>query len=59
MSSLKEPEQNETREIHVGFKTLLSAINKPNKNYELKTANRLYEEKTFPLIQVSYGALLS
>ncbi|XP_006025019.1 heterochromatin-associated protein MENT-like isoform X1 [Alligator sinensis] len=46
-----EPEQDETREIHVGFKTLLSAINKPNKNYELKTANRLYEEKTFPLIQ--------
>ncbi|XP_019377371.1 PREDICTED: heterochromatin-associated protein MENT-like isoform X2 [Gavialis gangeticus] len=46
-----EPEQNETREIHVGFKTLLSAVNKPNKNYELKTANRLYEEKTYPLVQ--------
>uniref|UniRef100_A0A7M4FKQ2 Serpin B10 n=1 Tax=Crocodylus porosus TaxID=8502 RepID=A0A7M4FKQ2_CROPO len=49
VSSLKEPEQNETQEIHVGFKTLLSAVNKPNKNYELKTANRLYEEKTYPL----------
>uniref|UniRef100_A0A7M4FJ34 Serpin B10 n=1 Tax=Crocodylus porosus TaxID=8502 RepID=A0A7M4FJ34_CROPO len=58
VSSLKEPEQNETQEIHVGFKTLLSAVNKPNKNYELKTANRLYEEKTYPLVQVSYGALL-
>uniref|UniRef100_A0A7M4FIK4 Serpin B10 n=1 Tax=Crocodylus porosus TaxID=8502 RepID=A0A7M4FIK4_CROPO len=51
VSSLKEPEQNETQEIHVGFKTLLSAVNKPNKNYELKTANRLYEEKTYPLVQ--------
>uniref|UniRef100_A0A7M4FJ71 Serpin B10 n=1 Tax=Crocodylus porosus TaxID=8502 RepID=A0A7M4FJ71_CROPO len=59
VSSLKEPEQNETQEIHVGFKTLLSAVNKPNKNYELKTANRLYEEKTYPLVQVSYGALLT
>uniref|UniRef100_A0A7M4FK71 Serpin B10 n=1 Tax=Crocodylus porosus TaxID=8502 RepID=A0A7M4FK71_CROPO len=39
--------------------TLLSAVNKPNKNYELKTANRLYEEKTYPLVQVSYGALLT
>uniref|UniRef100_A0A7M4FJ54 Serpin B10 n=1 Tax=Crocodylus porosus TaxID=8502 RepID=A0A7M4FJ54_CROPO len=51
-----EMAENETQEIHVGFKTLLSAVNKPNKNYELKTANRLYEEKTYPLVQKFYCA---
>uniref|UniRef100_A0A663MNW1 Serpin B10 n=1 Tax=Athene cunicularia TaxID=194338 RepID=A0A663MNW1_ATHCN len=36
--------------IHSGFKTLLSAINKPSSTYLLKSANRLYEEKTYPLL---------
>ncbi|NXG56811.1 SPB10 protein, partial [Hemiprocne comata] len=36
--------------IHSGFKKLLSAINKPRSTYLLKSANRLYEEKTFPLL---------
>uniref|UniRef100_A0A8C8E8B1 Serpin B10 n=1 Tax=Otus sunia TaxID=257818 RepID=A0A8C8E8B1_9STRI len=36
--------------IHSGFKELLSAINKPSSTYLLKSANRLYEEKTYPLL---------
>uniref|UniRef100_A0A8C3JNQ4 Serpin B10 n=1 Tax=Calidris pygmaea TaxID=425635 RepID=A0A8C3JNQ4_9CHAR len=36
--------------IHSGFKELLSAINKPRSSYLLKTANRLYEEKTYPFL---------
>ncbi|NXT76726.1 SPB10 protein, partial [Zapornia atra] len=36
--------------IHSGFKELLSAINKPRRTYLLKSANRLYEEKTYPLL---------
>uniref|UniRef100_A0A8C0F374 Serpin B10 n=1 Tax=Bubo bubo TaxID=30461 RepID=A0A8C0F374_BUBBB len=36
--------------IHSSFKELLSAINKPSSTYLLKSANRLYEEKTYPLL---------
>uniref|UniRef100_A0A8C6IQE2 Serpin B10 n=1 Tax=Melopsittacus undulatus TaxID=13146 RepID=A0A8C6IQE2_MELUD len=36
--------------IHSGFKELLSAMNKPRSTYLLKSANRLYEEKTYPLL---------
>uniref|UniRef100_A0A8B9YZ86 Serpin B10 n=1 Tax=Buteo japonicus TaxID=224669 RepID=A0A8B9YZ86_9AVES len=39
-----------TENIHSGFKELLSAINKPSSTYLLKSANRLYEEKTYPLL---------
>uniref|UniRef100_A0A8C3JJH4 Serpin B10 n=1 Tax=Calidris pygmaea TaxID=425635 RepID=A0A8C3JJH4_9CHAR len=39
-----------TENIHSGFKELLSAINKPRSSYLLKTANRLYEEKTYPFL---------
>uniref|UniRef100_A0A8C4KKS9 Serpin B10 n=1 Tax=Dromaius novaehollandiae TaxID=8790 RepID=A0A8C4KKS9_DRONO len=35
--------------IHSGFKELLAAINKPRNTYLLRSANRLYEEKTYPL----------
>uniref|UniRef100_A0A8D0FHL3 Serpin B10 n=1 Tax=Strix occidentalis caurina TaxID=311401 RepID=A0A8D0FHL3_STROC len=35
---------------HSGFKELLSAINKPSSTYLLKSASRLYEEKTYPLL---------
>uniref|UniRef100_A0A8C3TL40 Serpin B10 n=1 Tax=Catharus ustulatus TaxID=91951 RepID=A0A8C3TL40_CATUS len=36
--------------IHSGFKKLLSDINKRRTTYLLKSANRLYEEKTYPLL---------
>uniref|UniRef100_A0A8C3QZJ7 Serpin B10 n=1 Tax=Cyanoderma ruficeps TaxID=181631 RepID=A0A8C3QZJ7_9PASS len=36
--------------IHSGFKKLLSDINKRKSTYLLKSANRLYEEKTYPLL---------
>ncbi|NWU17702.1 SPB10 protein, partial [Cephalopterus ornatus] len=39
-----------TENIHSGFKNLLSAINKRRSTYLLKSANQLYEEKTYPLL---------
>ncbi|NXM31319.1 SPB10 protein, partial [Oxyruncus cristatus] len=39
-----------TENIHSGFKKLLSAISKRRSTYLLKSANRLYEEKTYPLL---------
>ncbi|KAM6210601.1 heterochromatin-associated protein MENT-like [Sarcoramphus papa] len=45
-----DPEHKQAENIHSGFKELLSAINKPRSTYLLKTANRLYEEKTYPLL---------
>ncbi|XP_038381768.1 serpin B10 [Canis lupus baileyi] len=35
-------------EIHSHFQTLISEINNPSTSYVLKTANRLYGEKTYP-----------
>ncbi|XP_074432190.1 heterochromatin-associated protein MENT-like isoform X3 [Larus michahellis] len=45
-----DPEHKQAENIHSGFKELLSAINKPRSTYLLKSANRLYEEKTYPLL---------
>ncbi|XP_010183745.1 PREDICTED: heterochromatin-associated protein MENT-like, partial [Mesitornis unicolor] len=45
-----DPEHKQAQNIHFGFKELLSAINKPRSTYLLKSANRLYEEKTYPLL---------
>ncbi|KFZ65140.1 Heterochromatin-associated protein MENT [Podiceps cristatus] len=45
-----DPEHLQAENIHSGFKELLSAINKPRSTYLLKSANRLYEEKTYPLL---------
>ncbi|XP_074432189.1 heterochromatin-associated protein MENT-like isoform X2 [Larus michahellis] len=42
--------EKQAENIHSGFKELLSAINKPRSTYLLKSANRLYEEKTYPLL---------
>uniref|UniRef100_A0A8D0FH44 Serpin domain-containing protein n=1 Tax=Strix occidentalis caurina TaxID=311401 RepID=A0A8D0FH44_STROC len=39
-------------DIHSGFKELLTAINKPRSTYSLKSANRIYMEKTFPLLPI-------
>ncbi|XP_074432188.1 heterochromatin-associated protein MENT-like isoform X1 [Larus michahellis] len=46
----EDPEHKQAENIHSGFKELLSAINKPRSTYLLKSANRLYEEKTYPLL---------
>ncbi|NWT67803.1 SPB10 protein, partial [Prunella himalayana] len=46
----KDPEREGAENIHSGFKKLLSDINKPRSTYLLKSANRLYEEKTYPLL---------
>ncbi|XP_074842036.1 serpin B10-like isoform X3 [Carettochelys insculpta] len=35
-------------DIHSEFQALISLINKPQTSYLLKTANRLYEEQTYP-----------
>ncbi|NXU51821.1 SPB10 protein, partial [Turnix velox] len=46
----EDPEHKQSGKIHSGFKELLSAINKPRSTYLLKSANRLYEEKTYPFL---------
>ncbi|NWR66694.1 SPB10 protein, partial [Bucorvus abyssinicus] len=46
----EDPEHKHAEKIHSGFKELLSAINKPSSSYLLKSASRLYEEKTYPLL---------
>ncbi|KFZ49631.1 Heterochromatin-associated protein MENT [Antrostomus carolinensis] len=45
-----DPDHKQAKNIHSGFKELLSAINKRRSTYLLKSANRLYEEKTYPLL---------
>ncbi|KFQ70513.1 Heterochromatin-associated protein MENT [Phaethon lepturus] len=45
-----DPEHKQAEDIHAGFKELLTAINKPRSTYSLRGANRIYVEKTFPLL---------
>ncbi|XP_062426031.1 heterochromatin-associated protein MENT-like [Rhea pennata] len=45
-----DPEHKQAEDIHSAFKELLAAINKPRNTYSLKSANRIYVEKTFPLL---------
>ncbi|NWX02285.1 SPB10 protein, partial [Caloenas nicobarica] len=45
-----DPEYQQAEDIHSGFKELLAAINKPRSAYSLRSANRIYVEKTFPLL---------
>ncbi|KFV97896.1 PREDICTED: heterochromatin-associated protein MENT-like isoform X1 [Eurypyga helias] len=45
-----DPKHRQAENIHSGFKELLSDINKPRSTYLLKSASRLYEEKTYPLL---------
>uniref|UniRef100_A0A8C0F394 Serpin domain-containing protein n=1 Tax=Bubo bubo TaxID=30461 RepID=A0A8C0F394_BUBBB len=47
-----DTEHKQADDIHSGFKELLTAINKPRSTYSLKSANRIYMEKTFPLLPV-------
>ncbi|NWX34427.1 SPB10 protein, partial [Notiomystis cincta] len=46
----EDPEDEGAGNFHSGFKKLLSDINKRRSTYLLKSANRLYEEKTYPLL---------
>ncbi|NXN47454.1 SPB6 protein, partial [Rhinoptilus africanus] len=41
---------NKDEDAHNGYQTLLSEINDPNAKYILRTANRLYGEKTFEFL---------
>ncbi|XP_035172224.1 heterochromatin-associated protein MENT-like [Oxyura jamaicensis] len=45
-----DPEHEQAENIHSGFKELLAAMNKPRNTYSLRTANRIYVEKTYPLL---------
>ncbi|XP_015473378.2 heterochromatin-associated protein MENT-like [Parus major] len=45
-----DPEHEGAENIHSGFKKLLSDINKRRNTFLLKSANRLYEEKTYRLL---------
>ncbi|NXF43628.1 SPB10 protein, partial [Oceanites oceanicus] len=45
-----DPEHKQAEDIHSGFKELLAAINKPRSTYLLRSANRIYVEKTFLLL---------
>uniref|UniRef100_A0A8C0G4Y5 Serpin B6 n=1 Tax=Chelonoidis abingdonii TaxID=106734 RepID=A0A8C0G4Y5_CHEAB len=41
---------DKAEEIHNGYQSLISEINKPGTNYVLRIANRLYGEKTFKFL---------
>ncbi|KAM9164765.1 serpin B6-like [Pangshura tecta] len=41
---------DKAEEIHGGYQSLISEINKPGTNYVLRIANRLYGEKTFTFL---------
>ncbi|KAF1542533.1 Heterochromatin-associated protein MENT, partial [Eudyptes schlegeli] len=45
-----DPEHKQAEDIHSGFKELLTVINKPRSTYSLRSAKRIYVEKTFPLL---------
>ncbi|NXP09368.1 SPB10 protein, partial [Thinocorus orbignyianus] len=45
-----DPEHKQAEDIHSGFKKLLTAINKPRSSYSLRSANRIYMDKTFTLL---------
>ncbi|XP_017684202.1 PREDICTED: heterochromatin-associated protein MENT-like [Lepidothrix coronata] len=45
-----DPEHERAENIHSGFRKLLPVNNKRRSTYLLKSANRLYEEKTYPLL---------
>lgn len=44
---------NKAEDAHNGYQSLLSEINDPDTKYILRTANRLYGEKTFEFLSVS------
>lgn len=44
-----------TEEMHRQLQRVLSEISKPSDDYELKIANRLFGEKTYLFLQVSFA----
>ena len=46
---------DKTEEIHHQFQEFLDEIGKPTNDYELKIANRLFGEKTYLFLQVSFA----
>lgn len=53
ISLSQDPEYKQAEDIHASFKEVTTAINKPRSTYSLRNANRIYVEKTFPLLLVS------
>lgn len=51
--SLQVLSLNKAEDAHNGYQSLLSEINSPDTKYILRTANRLYGEKTFEFLSVS------
>ena len=41
-------------DVHQGFQNLLSEVNRPGTQYLLRTANRLFGEKTYDFLSVSH-----
>jgi hypothetical protein len=44
---------NKEEGIHQGFQLLLRKLNKPDRKYSLRVANRLFADKTCEVLQVS------
>lgn len=44
---------NKEKDLHQGFQFLLSNLNKPERKYSLRVANRLFADKTCELLPVS------
>lgn len=44
---------NTEEDIHQGFQVLLSNLNRPDRKYLLRMANRLFAENTYELLPVS------
>ena len=51
--SLDKCSGNGGRDVHQGFQFLLTEVNKTGTQYLLRTANRLFGEKTFGILAVS------
>ena len=45
-------------DIHQGFQNLLSEVNRTGTQYLLRTANRLFGEKTYDFLSVSHTPVL-
>uniref|UniRef100_A0A8C3WSH7 Serpin domain-containing protein n=1 Tax=Catagonus wagneri TaxID=51154 RepID=A0A8C3WSH7_9CETA len=54
VSPLFKREKMEAGNVHRQFQKLLTELNKPTDAYELNVANRLYGEKEFSFLQVSF-----
>ncbi|XP_063779105.1 serpin B6-like isoform X1 [Pseudophryne corroboree] len=48
---------DKTKDVHASFQSLISEINKPGTDYLLRTANRLYGEKSFTFLCEFLGSI--